>query len=208
MDLITECALGGVAFLRSVAGLVTKPYATVRRIADRGTRAELIYIGLMLAVYFGIASAVKVAAFRPFLLTRQFTVLMLGAAVNYAVMVGALWVTGAVILRARVRLLSLCISWAYTLVPTAVWFFMTSALYIILPPPRTTSLAGLSFSVLFIVVSATLLWWKVTLAYLTARFVFRFDLARIAGLYAVVLPLAVIESVYMYRLGVFTVPFL
>lgn len=207
MNSLVALIVSGVSWSRSVVGLVGRPYETYRRIVSHGRSTELLYIALLLACYFGIASIVKVAAFRPFLLTRQFMVLTLGAGINFAVAIGVLWVAGRSI-GAVFRLSTLAVSWGYTLLPTVFWFVMTSLLYVIFPPPRTTSEAGIVFSIIFIVISTILLWWKILLSFLVIRFVFRATLPRIAAVYAIALPVLIAESILMYRLGFFKVPFL
>lgn len=207
METFVVFVMHGIAWGRNVIGLVTRPYETYRRIADTGRLGELVYTIALAVLYLGLVSVVKVASFRPFLLTRQFAVLFFGAVVNYTVAVGLLWVAGRII-GARGKLRALVVGWGYTLIPTISWFMMTSLLYVVVPPPRTTSTMGIVFSVVFLVMSATLLWWKIMLSYLTIRFVFRLDLLRIVFIYALVVPIVVLESVLMYHWGFFKIPFL
>jgi len=204
---MTKLVAGGIVWSKTVAGLFIAPYETSRRIACKGKAFELLFIGLMLVGYFGLASLVKIAAFRPFLLSQQFFILFSGALCNIFVSVATLWIAGRLI-GVQARILPICVSWAYTLVPTTAWFLMTSVLYVLFPPPRTTSVAGLAFSAVFIIVSATLLWWKIMLSHLAIRFVFRIPLATILVVYALFVPVLAFESIVMYRLGVFKVPFL
>lgn len=206
MDALTGCIVDGVSWGRTVVGLMLRPYETYRRIIDRGRIGELGYIALISALYFMLASMVKVAAFRPFLLSRQFMLLAFGAASCYVVAVGALLMASRMI-HVKVRLPSLALAWGYTLLPTVMWFFMTSLLYVILPPPRTTSAMGVMFSVLFLICSATLLWWKIMLAYLTIRFTMKIDFSRILIVSMIVIPLITIYSILMYQWGIFKVPF-
>lgn len=198
--------LAAVVFGRTMIGLVVRPYETYRRIVDRGKLGELVYIALLVAAYFLLASLVKVAAFRPFLLTRQFLVLGSAAILTYAIVVLMVWVVGR-----RVggcgTLRSLSLAWGYTLLPTVAWFLATSILSLVLPPPRTESVAGIAFSIVFLVFSITLFFWKLTLGYLTLRFGLRLDLARILAVSAVVSPAIAVWSFGMYRLGIFKVPF-
>lgn len=207
MDALTGLVVSGVVWGRTIIGLMIRPYETFRRIVDRGRLGELWYVGALSTAYFALASVVKVASFSPFLLSRQFVVLSLGAVSSYAVAVAALLIAGYAI-KAKMKLSALAIAWGYTLIPTVIWFFMTSLLYVILPPPRTTSIMGIAFSVLFLVVSATLLWWKVMLAYLTVRFVMKIDLPRILAVCVIFVPIVAAYSTLMYRWGIFKVPFL
>ena len=196
-----------IAFGRNIIGITTRPYEAYRRIIDHGSLWELVYIGLVLAVYFALASLVKTAAFRPFLLTRQFILLYAAALLGFLVTVIALWLIGTMVGGVG-KATKLALGWAYTLIPTVTWFLATSLLYVILPPPRTTSLLGISFSIVFLLFSAMLFWWKLTLAYLTLRFGMRLDLGKIIIVAALTLIVVGFYSRFMYTLGIFTVPFI
>lgn len=207
MDALEQLLAAGVAFGRTMVGIITRPYETYRRIVERASLWELAYIGCLLAGYFAIASVVKTAAFRPFLLTRQFTVLAAAAGATYIGVIGMMWIIGRK-LGGKGTLSGIAVAWGYTLIPTLVWFLTTSVLYLLLPPPRTTSFAGLMFSGLYLVFSATLFFWKLTLAYLTLRFGMKLDLAKILVMTAIIGPLLGLYSVGMYRMGIFRIPFL
>lgn len=207
MDIVGGLLVVGVSFGRNFLGIITRPYETYRRIVERGNPWEVGYIGVILGFYFSLASLVKTAAFRPFLLTKQFALLLVGAGGGFLMMVALLWMASRLV-GGEGKLWRLTVAWAYTLVPTTIWFFITSLLYVILPPPRTTSVPGVAFSMLFLIFSVTILWWKVTLAYLTLRFAMKLDLARIAIVVALTAPVFAIYTVSMYRLGIFKVPFL
>lgn len=189
--MIDQLIIAGVSFGRNIIGLVTRPYETYRRIVDRASAWELVYIAVLAMAYLALASPVKVVA----------------AAATYTLVVYAVWLVGRRI-GGRGTLAGIARGWGYTLLPTIVWFFMTSLFYVLLPPPRTTSLAGIAFSVLFLIFSATLFFWKLTLGYLTLRFGLKLDLARIMVVVAIVGPIMGAWSWGMYRLGIFKVPFL
>lgn len=185
--MLDQLILSGIVFGRNAIGLVVRPYETYRRIIDKGSVWELAFI----------AALVMVSAFR----------LVAAAVATYALVVSAMWMVGRH-LGGRGTMRGVALGWGYTMLPTVCWFFMTSLLYIVLPPPRTTSAAGIAFSVLFLVVSATLFFWKLTLGYLTLRFGLKLDLTRILVVVAIVGPIVGVWSWGMYRLGIFKVPFL
>lgn len=196
-----------VSFGRNIIGLVTRPYETCRRIVEKGSLLELLYVGSVLVLYFILASVVKIASFRPFLLTRQFIVLAGAAFITYCLAVALFWGIGRLI-RAPGKPKGLALLWGYSLIPTSVWFFVTSLLYVLLPPPRTTSVQGILFSVLFLVFSITLFLWKITIAYLTLRFGLKLDLGKILFVSVTAVPLLALYSIGMYRLGIFRIPFI
>ncbi|MDP1722404.1 MAG: hypothetical protein Q8L37_04275 [Candidatus Gottesmanbacteria bacterium] len=205
--MVDNLLVSGVSFGRNTIGLVLRPYETYRRIVDRGSAWELVYVGVLAMLYFSLASVVKVAAFRPFLLTKQAVVLGAAASFTYLLVVWMSWYVGQR-LGSKATFKSIAVGWGYTIIPTVCWFFMTSMLYVLLPPPRTTSAAGIAFSVLFLIVSATLFFWKLTLGYLALRFGLKFDLAKILTVVGIVGPIVGIWSWGLYRLGIFKVPFL
>lgn len=207
MDLIGSLAVGGVNFGRNLIGIVFRPYETYRRIIETGSLFELPFIGAFLAIYFAIASLVKTAAFRPFLLTAVFMKLAAAAAAGFILVILTLSLVSRRV-GGKGTLKSLAIGWAYTLVPTLLWFLATSFLYVMLPPPRTTGILGITFSLVYLVFSIMLFFWKITLGYLTLRFGMRLDLAKIMVVVLVSLPFVGIYSYLMYRLGIFKVPFI
>lgn len=205
--MVDQLLRGAIAFSRNAVGVAVKPYETYRRIAAKGTLYELVYLALSLALYFAAASWVKTASFRPFLLTHQFVVLALAATGGYLLSVGVFLFVGQ-LLGGSKRVAPLFLTWGYTLLPTVVWFWVTSFLYVILPPPRTESPAGIIFSIVYLVFSTMMLAWKLTLGYLSLRFGLKLDLARILVVGAAALAAWGAYSTWMYQAGIFRVPFL
>lgn len=207
MKILTHIAAGGVLFGKNVYGVATKPYETYRSIVEKSSWWELAYLAIVLASYFALASLVRTAAFRPYLLTRQFMYLGMAAGISYIVIIATLYIAAKAV-GGRGTLKGLSIGWAYTLLPTVSWFLGTSILYVLLPPPRTASVPGMLFSFLYLVFSVVLLFWKVTLAYLTLRFSMKLDLVRIGAVTAISAPFLAVYSFLMYRWGIFRIPFI
>lgn len=207
MDLSTYVLSCGLAFGHNITGLFVRPYETYRRIADRGQLGELGFIAILLGGYFALASLVKTAAFRPYLLTRQFVLLSGGSIVSFLAVVAVLWIVGTLV-GGKGKPVQFMVAWGYTLIPTVLWFLATSVLYVVLPPPRTESAQGILFSMLYLVFSTTLLFWKIILAYLTLRFGMKLDLAKILRVVFFALPCFAFYSVVMYKMGIFKVPFI
>lgn len=207
MSILEVVVVNGIAFSRNFIGIITRPYETYRRIVADGSWGELIYLALPLFIYFAFVSLVKTAAFRPFLLTKQFVVLSAATIVTFIVVVVALWLAARLV-GGRGHIRGVTLAWGYTLIPTLLWFWATSILYILVPPPRTSRPLGITFSLLYLVFSATLFWWKMILAYLTLRFGMRLDLVRILLVAVILLPFIGVYSWLMYQWGIFKVPFL
>lgn len=206
-SLLDDMLVAGVTWLRTTVGLVTRPYETYRRIIDRGHGFELLYIGAMGALYFAVASIVKQPSFRPYFLTKQFLALAGTAGVSFFIIATTLFVLGSVV-GGKGKFSRFLLAWGYTLVPTILWFLSTSILYVLLPPPRTTRTLGIVFSIVYLVFSATLFFWKIVLGYLSLRFGLRLDLGKITVVAAISVPIFALYSIAMYKLGVFKVPFL
>lgn len=207
MSISNQLIVSAALFGKHVVGIVVRPYETYRKLVERGGVWELVYVFALAAVYFALASLVRVDAFRPFLLTKQFVVLGGGGAAIFILATLVFWIVGN-ILGGKGTYHKLVLCWGYTLIPTVCWFLMTSLLYVVLPPPRLDSLKGNAFSLLFLIVSCTLFFWKAVLYYLTLRFALRLDFVKITVVTVVSMPIFVGVSVWMYRMGIFRVPFI
>lgn len=186
----------GVAFGRNIVGIITRPYETYRRIVEHGILWELGYIGMLLGVYFFAASRIK----------YQFVVFP-AAALTYVFAVTLFWLAGRLV-GSKGTWKKIALGWGYSLIPTLSWFWMTSLLYVIIPPPRTTSAWGIAFSILYLLLSSVFLCWKVILSYLTLRFALKLDLGKILIVSAMTLPIIALYSIGMYRWGIFRIPFI
>ena len=195
-------------FAKNVFGIINNPYVTYRNLAAQKTPLlQLIWLAGLVLAYFAFASAIKAGIRNPYILTWKFNTL------SFAGLFGFLGMVVLILIVARVARVSvsgktIVILWAYSLLPTLAWFFATSMLYILLPPPRTLTIAGTLYSTLFITFSIALGIWKGILYYLTFRFGLRFDLFRILLVTVILAPAVALYSILMYKSGIFRVPFL
>ncbi len=201
-----QLVLSFYTFGRSIIGILTRPYETYRKIINHGSLWEFVPLTILIASYLGIASLVKTAAFRPYILTKQFVVLGSAVGATYILVVVLLWTVGKIV-GGKGKLKTIALGWAYTLIPTTTWFLATSFLYMLLPPPRTTRPLGILFSASFLLFSSVLFFWKIILSYLTLRFSMKLDLLRISIVFCIVIPIVALYSIGMYRLGIFKIPF-
>lgn len=207
MRFIDRFLEGGLWFGRHTLGIIFRPYETYRRLIADKNPWQIVGIFALVFCYFAVAAIVKTAAFRPFLLTKQFLALSFWAVATYLFMVSLLHLAGR-LLGAENNFRGIAVGWGYSLWPTLLWFLATSLLYVFLPPPRTTSVAGVAFSLVYLVFSATLFFWKIMLSYLTLRFALRLSLFRILGIAAISLPVVGLYSLLLYKLGIYRIPFL
>jgi hypothetical protein len=191
----------------SVFESIMHPYEAMRAVVKRSKLSELVPLFCFVLFYVALASVVKIQEFRPFFLTGQFLILVFWIGISYGLSVFFLWHIGRII-GGRGTVRSLAVSWGYTLVPTLAWFFTTSLLYVILPPPRTSGVLGIGFSFIYLCFSAAVFLWKGILVYLSLRFGMKLTLPKIFVVLAVFLPAAGLYSVLLYRFGIFRVPFL
>jgi len=198
---------GSRAFFLNCIGLVVRPYETMRGISSHGSYWELPMIITVLSIYFGIATLVKTAAFRPFFLTKQFVSLAVVVVTSAVFSSYCLYLAGR-ILKGVGKYKRFLLLWSYTLIPTVSWFLATSLLYVLLPPPRTTRPEGIIASIVFLVFSSVILFWKMVLVFLSLRFGLRLTFLRILGAIFFSAPLLAAYGYWTYKIGVFRVPFL
>lgn len=197
-----------VLFSRNAFGSLNNPYTTYRKLAHDGIDArQTVFIILLTILYFVFTALVRTGIRNPYVLTFKFNILVLTATVGFLGMLILLYYLGK-IAGGTVSFKTLYILWSFTLLPTIVWFFTTSILFILIPPPRTLSMLGKAYSIFFISFSGAVLIWKLILYYLTLRFGFRFTLAKISLVSSVIAPAVVAYSLITYSLGIFRIPFL
>ncbi len=208
---MNEYFLEGVArlfvFLRQSYGTIHSPYITFRKLAVEKKLTSLLFILFFTLLYFAFTSLIRIGIESPFFLTLAFNRLCFFALLTYLLSVGLLYGLGR-ILKGEDNLRGVLLCWGYSLLPTLGWFFVTSIIYLFVPPPRTFSLPGKFLSFIFIMFSLVMLYWKGILYYLTLRFALKLDLMRILLITMVFLPIVCLYSVLLYRLEVFRIPFL
>lgn len=180
-----------IIVLRRSIQLVFTPYKTMRRISIEKDYLQLFWIGFFIVLYFLIIGFAKILTF---------LVLFLGTvAAMYAV--GRGW-------KKVVNISNILFSFGYGLLPTTIWFYLSLALFYLLPPPRTASLQGKIFSVLYVSFSLSLLLWKLILTYLAIRFSLK--LGFYSTMFTLILYIVCIFalSYFGFTLGLSRVPFI
>lgn len=180
--------------------LITAPYKTMRKISSETDMTQVYIIVAMVFLYFQISYRLKEYPSDPLLVFVAF----IG---NFALTVGFYYLF-ARIFRKNPEWKSFIFTYAYTLIPTLIWFIANSIFYLLLPPPRTLSIAGKAFSMFFLTFSISVLCWKLILFYLFVRFSTRLSFPTIAYLFLIYLSISAPYSVILYRFGIFRVPFI
>lgn len=186
--------------LRRLILLVFLPYKTIRKISLDKDSLQTIIILFSILIYFIISSKLRTLYYSPFIIYLVFII-------NFFITT-AFFHFGAKIIKSKSDWLSFVLTFSYSLFPTLIWFITSSGLYYVLPPPRTLSILGKSFSILFIAFSISLLCWKIILMYLSIRFSGRLNFYRTVYLMILYLCWFIPYSVLLYNLKLFRVPFI
>ena len=207
-DILSAIVIGCVLFIKNAVGVLQTPYETCRKLASGERLEQLLPLGFLTVAYFGWSVLVRQGVrAHPMLLTYSMGTLLFASFGTFFLVVATLVMVGR-LFRGRGSFRTVILLWGYSMLPTVMWFWITSVLWIVYPPPRTDSFTGQMLSAVFLIVSLFLFFWKGVLYYLTLRFGMRLDLLKILGVTAVVFPLGGLYALIMYTLGIFRVPFI
>lgn len=191
-----------ILFLSRCIRLIFFPYQTMRSISEDEDIIQLFFIFIGIGAYFYIADKFRQSEFHPialfvitiinFLLTALFFILFKKFSKSPI----------------KVKIKSGLLLFGYSLIPTLIWFLINLFLFLLLPPPRSISILGKGFSILYMCISVSILFWKVLIEYLAIRFLTGWNFFRI--IYAILLYLicAIPYSYFLYNLRLFRIPFL
>lgn len=203
MDFSAFIAAAAASFIivaRRALYLVFYPYKTMRAIAREEDALQLGIIFTLILVYYMGANMIRQFTFHPFV---QFLVVL----VNYGGTIAFVY-TFSRLFHREVSIRPFLFLFAYSLIPTLIWFAMNSLLYAVLPPPRNLTIMGKIFSVVFIAVSVSLLVWKVLLWYLAVRYSTHLKFYEIVFVGSIYLAFLIPYALFLYHLGLFRVPFI
>lgn len=197
-----------ILFLRNSYGCLSYPYLTYRKLSNTKTDVQqTLFIFILIALYFLFAGLIRSGMKNPFILTLKFSSLIFSFLTGFVIIM-LLFYLAAKLTKTDWVLRKVFILWSYSLWPTLIWFLVTSILYLLLPPPRSFSMLGKLYSLIFISFSLALLLWKFILYFLTLRFGLKFNFYQIGLSSLIIFPILSIYSVVMYRLGIFRIPFI
>ncbi len=193
-------------FCLNLYGTFNKPYETWRRLVRESDLLQIgfwvfwlwLYLSLAVVIKNGLATG---ALFLTFNLNRLFNISL----VTFLLVTLLLWSVG-LWCGGRGKLKEVASSWIFSYLPTLLWFFSTTILYVFLPPPRTESWLGKMFTLVYLAFSLSLLFWKILLYYLTLRFSLRLNLWQIMRASLVIVPALFGYFLILNRLGFYKVP--
>jgi len=187
--------------------LALTPYKTMRKISQETDYVQIILIFVLVYAYFIYANIIRQKTFHPFIISTSSGISFFLFIFTFLLSIG-FFKSIAHIFKIYPSFKKLLFLSSYSILPTLIWFFATSTLYLLLPPPRTVSILGQLFSFTFIVFSLTLLFWRAILLYLTLRFSYKAQfytiVVSIFSFFAWFLP----YSYLLYTLRFFRIPFL
>jgi hypothetical protein len=197
-----------VLVLRNFFRLIIKPYSTMRKIAAEKDLLQIGIIFFLTYLYFLFATAVRVRTLHPLLISKSAAVSFGAFLVTHILVVAFFYFLGRCIKpKEKISFRSISFLFAYSLLPTFIWFMTTSALFVALPPPRNPTFLGKAFSMVFIVFSISLLLWRTILLYLSVRFALKVKFYTIVTVIALFLAWFLPYSYAMYKLHIFRIPY-
>ena len=197
---ILDLVVSTLLFLRNLLFLIFFPYRTMRKIILEPERLHFYFFLFFAFIYFIFQENV-----RPLKINAFFTFLLF--LFNFYLLLFFLWFVLKKMGK-KVDFEALQIGYSYTLFPTLVWFFTNLFLFVLFPPPRTTSFLGVSFSVVYLTFSGALFFWKFLLFYLLVRFTTGMNFFRV--LFVIFLTAFVFSPyfVFLYLLKISRIPFI
>lgn len=202
INLITSLVL----VVRNFILLIVYPYRTMRKISLEKDYYQPLIISVLVFLYFKFIYFLRD---KPYPATLIFTIFL----ANFLLTVSFFYLLNKFFSsnknKKEISFFSFIFTFAYSLLPTLIWFLSTSILYLFLPPPRTFSLLGKGFSIFFIAFSLSLLIWKLILVYLAVRFSSKQNFFRIFYMIVLYLTWFIPYSIFLYQYKkLFRIPFI
>ncbi|MBI3486265.1 hypothetical protein HY025_05000 [Candidatus Daviesbacteria bacterium] len=197
-----------IEFLKIVWGTIQKPYQTFRRLSFSKPFLQLFFVALLILIYLLLSTLAKEGlTANPFFLTKS--IIKAGIAISFTFIVSSIsiFLVGK-LFQGVGDLSSLILLWAFSLLPTLSWFLLSTIFYVLIPPPRTMSVKGQIFSLLFLSFSLACFFWKGILYYLTLRIGLKLNAIKIFLVSLVIFPLGIVYYFILFKLGIFRVPFI
>lgn len=184
-------------------GLIFNPYKTIRYISEEKDLFQPAIIIGIIFTYFKFIYYLRDKIYPATLIYLLFII-------NFLLTIFFFYLLSKLFSKNKkeITFSSFVFTFSYSLLPTLIWFLSTSILFIFLPPPRTFSILGKGFSILFVAYSLSLLVWKFILIYLSIRFSSKQNFFRIIYMIALYLIWFIPYSIFLYQFKLFRVPFI
>ncbi len=181
----------------------------MRRISMERDNGQIIIILAIAIGYFFYAQIVRQRTFHPLIISPSAFISSVTFCLTFGIATYFFYyMYKGVKHNSGVEYSSFLFTFAYSLIPTFIWFYTTSTLFYLLPPPRTASFLGKGFSLVFVSFSLTLLLWRFILLYLSVRFSAKASFYRTITSIGLFLVWFVPYSYALYSLEIFRIPFI
>ncbi len=185
--------------LQRVILLILYPYKTMRKISYESDYFQIVIIFGGVYIYLHYANILREYHYEP-------GILFLLTLFHFVASVFFFHLIASVFGNKNIAVKPFIFTLAYAMIPTILWLAINSSLYIMLPPPRTISLLGKAFSIIYISFSIAFFAWKIILEYLAVRFASKMPFYQI--MYSLLLYLVVLGPYFfwMYAMNFFRMP--
>ena len=198
-----------IVVFRNIFRVIQDPYKTMREIAKDHDILQVYIIVTGCIAYFIYASSVRFRTIDPLITTPSALSAFITFVCTFALSIVYIqFLSRRLGIEQRDSTSSLLSLSAYSLVPTLLWFYITSTFYLLLPPPRHATFLGIGFSIVFIVYSCTFLAWRLMMLYMTIRFSFKASFWQVLTIMTAYLLTLLPYSYVLYKIGLFRVPFI
>lgn len=193
--------------LKDCWGVFNSPYQTLRKIAKAQSFLPVLFFALLSWLVLALATVTKNGLHTgPLFLTFNLGKLFYATTVTYIIAVVAIYFVGRLV-GGKGKIAEVVSVWSFSYLPTVLWFTCTTILYVLLPPPRTTSWLGQTFSIFFLFLSLGLLFWKGLLYFLTLRLALGLTLWQMIRATMILWPIFFFYFLLLNRMGIFKIPF-
>lgn len=189
-----------IIVFRRFVFLLILPYRTMRQISQEKDPWPIFVIFIFAFIYFKFIYFIRYPFYPATLIFFIFLV-------NFSLTSGFFYFL-ARFYNPKIKFVSVALLFAYSLLPTFIWFYSTSLIYFVLPPPRSWSLTGQIFSIFYLAYSFSLLFWKIILVYLAIRFSSRANFYQICYQLLLYLIWFIPLAIFFYQFRFFRIPFI
>lgn len=194
--------------LHNLSRLIFSPYTAMRKIVQESDYGQVGVIFGLVYLYFLYANIIRERTLHPFIISKSaltsFTVFL----VTFFLVTSFFYIVGKMLSLKNLKYRKLVFSFAYSVFPALLWFIATSTLYFLLPPPRTISIPGKMFALVFSTYSISLFLWRFILLYLSVRFSLKTTFFKTIAIIALFFIWFIPYSFVMYQLKIFRIPFI
>ena len=208
MQLISRLSSSFIILIHYVNGLIFAPYKTLRKVARENDKLQLLIIFVLVYLYFIYANIIRSRTIHPFIISAKTSANIFFFILTFFLVTGFFYIAAVILLPRQQQYRAYLNTFAYSLLPTYLWFIVTSTLYLILPPPRTASFPGLALSGIFFIFSLTVFFWRINLLYLSVRFSSKMSFYQIIFVLVIFSFWFIPYCYFLYQLKLFRIPFI